>query len=183
MEISMVAPLPAEANAPVCPDHRAAFINQMRLVPGAVAIVATATNGQRTGLAATAWNSLTADPPTLLACINRNASAHDMIESAGAFSVNLMPTQALETVAIFSAQRGLDGAARFLPGEWVDGPLGQPIFQHSIASFECTLEHMHDHGSHSILIGKVGEMQRPSVAAALLYLDGQFASAVQLTTE
>lgn len=179
----MVSLRSAEANAAISAEHRATFVNQMRLVPGAVAIVATATDGQRTGLVATAWNSLTADPPTLLVCINRNASAHDMIKHAGAFSINLMPTQALETVAIFSAQRGLNGSDRFFPDEWIDGPLGQPMFQHSIASFECTLEQMYDHGSHSILIGKVGEMQRPSLSTALLYLDGQFASAVQLITE
>lgn len=181
----MVATLPdADVEpVPICPEHRSAFINQMRLVPGAVAIVATAFKGQRTGLAATAWNSLTADPPTLLACINRKASAHDMIKSAGAFSINLLSSRALETVAIFSAQRGLDGAARFIPEEWVNGPFGQPMFQHSIASFECTLEDMHDHGSHSILIGKVGEMQRFTEEAALLYLDGQFASAVRLAAD
>ena len=71
-------------------ELRAMFVGQMRRVPGAVAIVATAADGDRTGLAATAWNSLCADPPMLIACINRNASAHPMIHRAGAFSVNLL---------------------------------------------------------------------------------------------
>lgn len=157
------------------------FVGQMRLVPGAVAIIACAFEGDRTGLAATAWNSLCADPPMLLACINRNASAHALIDRAGAFSVNLLPAHHAETVAIFSAQRGLDGAARFQTDAWSDGPMGQPMFDEAIASFECTLADRHDYATHSILIGKVGDMRSRSDANAMLYLDGQFATAVPMT--
>jgi flavin reductase len=151
----------------------------MRRVPGAVAIVATGTQGERTGLAATAWNSLCADPPMLLACINRNASAHPLVLSSGAFSINLLAADHAETVAIFSAQRGLDGSARFVADEWVEGALGQPMYRDAIASFECTLEATHDYGTHTILIGRVGLMRSRDDAKAMLYLDGCFASAVR----
>ena len=63
----------------------------MRAVPGAVALIASKAEGQRSGLAATAWNSLCADPPMLLACVNRNASAYPLIARSRAFSVNLLP--------------------------------------------------------------------------------------------
>ena len=160
-------------------ELRAMFVGQMRRVPGAVAIVATAADGDRTGLAATAWNSLCADPPMLIACINRNASAHPMIHRAGAFSVNLLAADQAETVAIFSKQRGLEGAARFLEGEWVDGAQGQPMLRDAVASFECVLENAHEYGSHTILIGRVGDMASRSDSDAMLYLDGCFASAVK----
>lgn len=160
-------------------ELRAMFVGQMRLVPGAVAIVAAAADGDRAGLAATAWNSLCADPPMLIACINRNASAHPMIQRAGAFSVNLLAADQAETVAIFSKQRGLEGAERFIEGEWVDGPKGQPMLKEAVASFECELENAHDYGTHTILIGRVGGMASRSDSEAMLYLDGCFASAVK----
>lgn len=159
--------------------RRAEFLGQMRRIPGSVAIVATALGEDRTGLAATAWNSLCADPPMLLACVNRNASAYQLIQRAKAFSINLLPIDHGETVAIFSAQRGLDGASRFLDEMWTDGMLGQPMLREAVVSFECSLEGTHDYGTHTILIGKVESMNFRSDAEAMLYLDGCFASAMR----
>src|SRR4051794_2941294 len=67
---------------------RSNFVSAMRQVPGAVAIVATDLQGERGGLAVTAWCSLSADPPTVLVCVNKSASAHDLILSARKFSIN-----------------------------------------------------------------------------------------------
>ena len=160
-------------------DVRSQFLRNMRSVPGPVAVVASAHGADRSGLTATAWNSLSADPPMLLACINRKASAHELIQRAGAFSVNLVPKGSNELVAIFAAQRGLSGAARFLDGQWQDGPRGQPMLIDAVASFECELAGVHDYGSHSILVGKVGEMRDRCDGQALLYVDGSFASALR----
>ena len=161
-------------------DRRAAFVLAMRGVPGAVAIVATSAGGERTGLAATAWNSLSADPPMLLACVNRKASAHALVQKAGAFSVNLLCQSSNELVAIFSAQRGLEGSARFESEAWHPGPLDQPMLASAVASFECRLIAAHDHGSHTILIGEVGEIRQGQQNDAMLYFDGGFASAMRL---
>lgn len=159
--------------------RRSRFLGQMRRVPGAVAIIATGIGDDRTGLVATAWNSLCADPPMLLACINRKASAYPLVQRSRAFSVNLLATSHSETVAIFSAQRGLEGSARFVDSDWITGPMGQPMLRQAIASFECTLEGTHDYGTHTILIGQVGDMSSDNDAEAMLYLDGCFASAVR----
>ena len=155
------------------------FRRNMRAVPGPVAIVAVANGAERSGLSATAWNSLSADPPMLLACINRKASAHDIIRRAGAFSINLLAGGSHELVATFSGQRGIDGAERFASDLWRDGPSGQPMLINAVAAFECALEGVHDYGSHSILVGRVGEMRNRCEGQALLYVDGSFASALR----
>ena len=155
------------------------FLRNMRAVPGPVAIVAVATGAERSGLTATAWNSLSADPPMLLACINRQASAHDIIRRAGAFSVNLLPGGSHELVATFAGQRGIKGADRFAPDLWQDGPNGQPMLINAVSAFECALEGVHDYGSHAILVGRVGEMRNRCEGQALLYVDGSFASALR----
>ena len=160
-------------------DVRSQFLRNMRSVPGPVAIVASADGAERSGLTATAWNSLSADPPMLRACITRKASAHDQIQRAGAFSVNLVAKGSNELVAIFAGQRALSGAERFLAGQWQEGPRGQPMLADAVASFECELAGVHDYGSHSILIGRVGEMRNRCDGQALLYVDGSFASALR----
>lgn len=175
--VNSAAPLQADC----CPDdHRANFVAQMRVVPGPVALICTADGDNRTGMAATAWNSLCADPPMLLVCVNRSASANEMIVSSGRFSVNLLSTDDVETVAIFSAQRGLAGAARFLDGAWEEGQLGQPMLKGAVAVFECELEARHSHGTHDIFIGRVRQMTRTPGAEPLLYMDGGYCTPAPL---
>lgn len=160
-------------------DRRGAFLRSMRSVPGPIALIASKADGKRSGLAATAWNSLCADPPMLLACVNRTASAYPLITAARAFSINLLPRGSDELVAIFSKQRGLEGDARFLEGDWDEGPLGMPMLKRSVVSFECELDGTHDYGTHTILIGRVGDVRARDEEEALLYVDGCFASALR----
>lgn len=160
-------------------ERRGAFLRSMRAVPGPIAIIASKADGQRSGLAATAWNSLCADPPMLLVCVNRTASAYPLISASRAFSVNLLPRGSDELVAIFSKQRGLEGDARFVDGDWGDGPAGMPMLKRAVVSFECELDGTHDYGTHTILIGRVGEVRASDEQEALLYVDGCFASALR----
>jgi len=158
-----------------CADtHRADFVEQMRSVPGPIALVCSGNSEDRTGMAATAWNSLCADPPMLLVCVNHSASAHQMIKQNGRFSLNLLDTSDVETVAIFSSQRGLKGKDRFIADQWQDGPLGQPLYVNAVTSFECELEAVHSHGTHDIFIGRVTHMAKGSGTSPLIYLDGKF---------
>ena len=53
------------------------------------------------------------------------------------------------------------------------------MLRDAVASFECVLENAHDYGSHTILIGRVGDMASRSDSDAMLYLDGCFESAVK----
>lgn len=163
-------------------DHRGQFVAQMRRVPGPVAIVASAAGAERTGMAATAWNSLCADPPLLLVCVNRGSSVHSLIERTRLFSLNLLPASEAETVAIFSAQRGLQGSERFMASDWSDSPLGQPMFKDATASFECELLDSHVYGTHEIFIGKVGHMVMADTADPMLYFDGSFCRAVPVSS-
>ena len=57
--------------------------------PG-VTIVTTSIGEQRNGLTATAVCSLSAEPPMLLACVNREAGAHDPTLQSRVFCVNLL---------------------------------------------------------------------------------------------
>lgn len=161
-------------------ELRANFVEQMRAVPGAIALICVSDGTTRTGLAATAWNSLCADPPMLLACVNRQASAHSLILAKRTFSVNLLSTLDIETVRIFSAQTKLTGEDRFLAGEWDSGPSGQPLRKRAVVAFECELDACHSYGTHDILIGKVCHMQGGEAAPPLLYLNGGFCAPTAL---
>lgn len=156
---------------------RAEFLTLMRQVPGAVAVIASAADGDAGGLVATAWSSLCADPPMLLACVNRSASAHDLILNTGAFGLSLLSSGDADVVGHFSGKGALSGKDRFVDGLWSSGACGQPLLAKAAVAFECSIETTHSYGTHTILIGRVGEMRRNPESAALLYLNGKFASA------
>lgn len=148
--------IPAESEA-----FRSQFTTRMREVPGAVAIIATIHDGVRGGLAATAWCSLSADPPSMLVCVNRNASAHDSIAASGVFSINQLATAHDEIVAIFSNQRGLSGDARFLDGDWQAGSRGAPLLKQAVTAYECAVVGHLVYQTHSIFIGQVVDILVP----------------------
>lgn len=146
----------------------------MRHQAGAVTIIAVGDAGQRTGLTATAVCSLTDNPPTVLVCINRNASAHKPIRSVRAFSINLLARDQMQLAACFSGRAGLDGEARFAPAEWMTLATGAPVLRNALASLDCELTEEHEFMTHSIFIGRVKDGQHREHAEPLLYFRGDF---------
>ena len=72
------------------PVATADFIAGMRRLAAGVTIVTASQGELRAGLTATSVCSLTAEPPRLLACVHREADAHDMILASGRFAVNVL---------------------------------------------------------------------------------------------
>ena len=109
------------------------YRNVMRHQAGAVTIIAVGTPGRRTGLTATAVCSLTDSPPMVIACVNRNASAHAPIHSGQCFSINLLANDQNELARRFSSKK-LEGEAldpdrrpRFLGPKWLFREVGEDI--------------------------------------------------------
>src|SRR5260370_8529806 len=66
------------------------YRDAMRRVPAAVTIVTTQHDNEANGLTATAVCSVTADPPQVLVCVNREASAHSVLARSRRFVVNFL---------------------------------------------------------------------------------------------
>jgi flavin reductase (DIM6/NTAB) family NADH-FMN oxidoreductase RutF len=152
---------------------QATFRNLMRHQAGAVTIIAVGAPGHRTGLTATAMCSLTDNPPSVLICVNKNASAHAPIKAMGHFSVNLLAHDQQELARRFSTKR-LEGEARFDHDHWETLVSGAPILKGTIASLDCELVSEHQVETHSIFIGRVRGGRFREDAAPLLYFRGDF---------
>lgn len=148
----------------------------MRHQAGAVALITAGEPGKRTGLTATAVCSLTDDPPTLLVCVNRSASAHALIEEKRCFSVNLLGRHQQELAGAFSGRTGLQGEDRFhVEGyEWKTMVTGAPILEGTLASLDCELTEKQSVSTHTIFIGRVREGSVSETADPLLYYRGDF---------
>lgn len=148
----------------------------MRHQAGAVALICSGKTGARVGLTATAVCSLTDDPPTILVCVNKNASAHDTIAQSRQFSVNLLTERHSELAGIFSGQTELSGEARFLVEgyNWAEHASGTPWLKEAVANLDCTVTDQQEFSSHSVFIGKVSEGAFDAKAPPLIYCRGAF---------
>jgi flavin reductase (DIM6/NTAB) family NADH-FMN oxidoreductase RutF len=97
----------------------AAFKKGMRHLAASVTLITTRHRELRGGLTATAVCSVSAEPPQLLVCVNKTASAHDPIGEAGFFCVNVLSPQHRKLAERFAGMDGVEGDDRFLDmGEW-----------------------------------------------------------------
>jgi flavin reductase len=154
----------------VVPDHD--FKIGMRQVASPVAIVTSRTGRIRNGLTATAVCSVSADPPTMLACINRNASAETIIAESGKFAINFLAEDQHNIARLFSKPK-LAADERFGEGSWLSLVTGSPILDGAVASFDCEVEECIASGTHHIYVGRVVAVTSTG-QDALLYRDGLF---------
>lgn len=144
----------------------------MRKVASPVAVITARTGTTRNGLTATAVCSATADPPTLLVCINRGATAEQLITESGAFAVNFLTEEQPNIARLFSTSK-LDPEARFAEGHWGTGMTGAPMLANTVASFDCKVVQAVACGTHSIFIGQVAALHSGD-GPILMYRDGYF---------
>ena len=159
-------------------EVKAAFRNAMRRLAATVTIVTTEEGGRWHGMTATAVTSVSADPPSLLVCVNQSASLHAPLLESGRFGVNLLRACHTELCGIFSGQR--DGQERFTFGEWRTDELGLPYLSDAQASLGCTVELKMPYATHTIFIGRVDSVRIFDEVTPLIYQDGHFANSVPL---
>ncbi len=131
------------------------FRGSMRHHATGVAILATGDGKERRGLTLSALSSVTADPPTLLACVNTNSATHDAIRQNDSFSINLLSAAQRDLAMRFAGQHGVSGHLRFDDGAWTTLQTGAPILRSALCAMDCKLQSHQRIGTHSVFIGMV----------------------------
>jgi flavin reductase (DIM6/NTAB) family NADH-FMN oxidoreductase RutF len=137
------------------PRTRIQFVESMRLLAGAVCVITTQHEGKRAGLTATAVTSYSAEPPEILACVNRGASAFGSLMAAKIFSVNVLRSDNIAVANRFAGVDGCAGEARFSDAWWETLETGVPCLANALVSLDCQLSQVIERNDHAILIGSV----------------------------
>lgn len=153
----------------------AGFRLAMRQLAGGVCAITVGIGADRSGLVATSVTSLSVDPPSLLVCVNRAASAWPLIQRHRHFGVNLLAERHLPLARRFSGQDGAQGAARYENARWETAATGAPLLADAIVAFDCAVEELIERHSHGIVIGRVRGITPVREAEALIYLRGRYA--------
>ena len=146
----------------------------MRRLAGGVTIVTARLGEIRAGLTATSVCSLTAEPPRLLACVHREADAHDLILESRLFAVNVLAPAHRELADRFGGRDDSHGPSRFALGRWRSGATGAPVLADAPASFECRLVEAVAASTHTIFVGEVEAVRLEGDAGALVYHDRHY---------
>src|SRR4026208_2236939 len=107
----------------------------MRNLAGAVNIITSTSGGRPYGMTATAVCSATADPPTVLVCINKLATTHGAVAKSKAYSVNALRSADWELSTTFSGAQS--GEVRFKSRDWTHLATGSPVLIDALVSFDC----------------------------------------------
>lgn len=150
------------------------FRDAMRAFVGNCSVLTVGDGEEASGLVVTSAISLSADPPLLLACVNRTASAHPLLVKYGRFGWSSLGAAHQAVAERFSGFGGVKGAARYEGAEWETAVTGARLLTGAPAAFDCTVEEMIDRATHTILIGRVRAVRVTSGAGALVYWNGGY---------
>jgi flavin reductase len=157
------------------------FKSGMRRLAAGVSIITTLGPDGPRGLTATAVCSVSVEPPTLLCCINRGSSAHDVIHASRVLAVNFLAVVDQDLSDRFSGADTRE--ARFSEGRWTQLATGAPILESALASFDCRILSVMDSSTHSIFFAEVIEARLGPDASPLLYFGGGYGSFVAPETQ
>lgn len=137
-----------------------------------VTIITTADGeGRPTGLTATAFTSVSLDPPLILVCVSHKSQSYPALLERKQFAVNFLRREHEELSRRFATSRldKFDGVAYRMSA------LGLPVLAEALAHVECVTVNQHVEGDHTVLIGRVDACDTATSGEPLLYFRGKYA--------
>ncbi len=133
----------------------ATFVEAMATAASGVSIITSQSHQARFGLTVSAVTSVSAEPPLLLACINRKSPIVEAITAHKYFAANLLSETQTKLAKSFAGRPEQGEAYDFSLATWRAGLGASPVLEQAAAAFECKLHSFQDAGTHRIFIGEV----------------------------
>ena len=147
------------------------FRSIMRTLVNGVTVITTSREGRIHGMTATAFSSVSADPPTVLVVLNKSTRTHPLVHASRRFAVNVLAEDQVDLSNRFAGKHDhpFEGVAHELSEH------GMPMLLGALATLECETVEELDVGTHTIFVGRVLNGAR-SETAPLVYHDGGYLS-------
>lgn len=152
----------------IAPDH---FRRVLGHFATGITVLTTCDADQRpTGLTASAFCSVSLEPPLILVCVDHKSQSYPALRERGQFAVNILRAdqEAISRRFASTSLTKFDGVPYRL------GPLGMPLLDEALAHLECVVVSAHVEGDHTIFVGRV-EQTRVTDGEPLLYYRGRYA--------
>jgi flavin reductase (DIM6/NTAB) family NADH-FMN oxidoreductase RutF len=143
--------------------------------PTGVCLITTlAPEGQRVGLTANSFSSVSLDPPMVLWSLGRSASSAPVFRDAEYFAINVLAAGD-EALSSHFARPGADKFAPYA-ARFTEGLASVPVLHGAVATFECHSRHRYYGGDHIIVIGRVERYAYDAGRPPLVFHRGRYSS-------
>ena len=127
-------------------------------------------DGRPTGLTASAFTSVSLEPPLVLVCVDHKAQSYPALAAGKMFAVNILCLEQ-EAVSRRFATTKIDNKFDGVP--FTLSPLGLPLIDNALAQLECATVNVHIAGDHTIFVGRV-ERSAAGPGVPLVYYRGKY---------
>ena len=159
---------PARAEPPCMRDA-------LRQIPGGVALVTGGAGAARFALTALSVAPLSAEPPTLIVCLDLQGSKR-LPGWAGLrrFGISILAAQHRALAERFLACAAIGDDAACTGVRWLTLSGGAPLIEDAILAFDCETEEVIERHAQAIVIGRVKAMRSHDASSALVYWRGEY---------
>ncbi len=181
----MITPVPAARHAEgVSNDEFRAAMS--RLASGVVLVTAQeppldpddprAPAGEDAGMTATAFLSVSLDPPLVLVSLREGSRMDDLLDEQPLWAVSVLSESQRHIAGRFAMKGRLSDRLLFEDIPYVRGEYtGAPLVGGALATLECRTEQRVTAGDHTLVIGRVLTARLPSAGGEpLMYFRGRY---------
>ncbi len=123
---------------------------------------------ERDGFTATAFLTVSIEPPIVLVSVTNASSAAEILKSATSFAVNMLAHGQAELSGAF-ARGQTERAALWDSIPWEPGLIGAPLLGGTLGAFEARVRELVPAGDHTLVLGDVIAIHHGEGEGTLLY--------------
>jgi flavin reductase (DIM6/NTAB) family NADH-FMN oxidoreductase RutF len=147
------------------------FLIAMRYLAASVSVVsAKDSNGKLYAMTASSVTSLTIEPPSILVCVNKNASIHAALQPGSEMCINIL-SNAQQDISNLCSSKDSD-IKRFDNDYWNKDEA--PFLKDAQSNIFVQVDEIVGYHSHSIIISKVLSVKNAESFNTLIYADGGY---------
>jgi flavin reductase (DIM6/NTAB) family NADH-FMN oxidoreductase RutF len=144
-----------------------------RFASGVTVVTVPTRESEVHGMTASAFCSVSLQPPLVLVCIDHLAETYLHVRERGRFGVSILKEDQ-EALSEFFADPERDPDAAYRLGvEYRTMTSGMPVLKNVLASLDCVVVEAHEAGDHTIFVAEVKEIVLAE-GAPLLYFRGRY---------
>jgi 4-nitrophenol 2-monooxygenase / 4-nitrocatechol 4-monooxygenase, reductase component len=136
---------------------------------GVTVITTVGDDGKPYGLTATAFTSVSLEPPLVLVCVDKKSESHPHFHTSRVFAVNFLAVGH----ELLSRRFAVSGGDKFTDLAVRTGITGAPLLDEALGYLECRTVDIAEGGDHTIFIGQV-EAADAGEGEPLLYFRGSY---------
>lgn len=145
----------------------------MRKYAYSVSIISnTSSKGENNAITISSFTSISADPPSILVCVNKKSSIHESLKVNSIFCINLLSEKQLKIAKLCSDPSKINN--RFKNTEWVGS--NPPKLSKAIVHLVCSVDKVISYKTHSIIIATVINSKIGKDQKNLLYKNQNYLS-------